>query len=539
MYSKELQKRLINLLAPNGYVPRDKSEARYPKRTLVEGAIVTRSAPSPTGFVHIGTIYMSLINKLVALTSNGVNMLRIEDTDKKREIEHGVAEIVQALELFDLRPDEGVDESRHSYGLYGPYMQSERAEMYLGFAIDLMMNDHAYPCFATPEELDKNFKAQQAAKVRPGYYGSWALWRDKSEAEIVAALDANKPFVLRFRSDGSHEKRIQLKDVLKGHLELPENDLDVPLIKSDEHRLPTYHLAHVVDDYLMQTSMILRGDEWLPSTPLHVELAQALGIKPFKYAHFTPISVLDGASKRKLSKRKDPEANVKYFIEAGYPTLAVLEYLVRLSNSNFEDWRHQNPSKSIWDFKFSFEKWAKARGALLDIKKLDDVSKDFIAELSQNEYEAAILDWANRHDKAFYNSLSADSSYTKKVLNIEREGDQKRKDLSKWGDAPEQYGYFFDDLFTQKFASKIEQELGDIAPEQVHSVIEKFFSSYDAIDSQESWLAKLRLDAESLNLKLGDFARILRVKLTGKNRTPDLYAIMQVMGIERLKNRLN
>jgi glutamyl-tRNA synthetase len=318
MYSPELQQRLIKLLAPDGYLRHEKSEARYPRRSLVEGAIVTRSAPSPTGFVHIGTIYMSLINKLVALRTSGVNILRIEDTDKKREIVEGIEIIVNGLAQFDLRAEEGVDESGHSYGLYGPYIQSERSEMYLGFAIKLLQTGRAYPCFATAKELNVSYTQQQIEKVRPGYYGKWALWRNKTETEISAALDDNMPFVLRFKSEGTHEKRVQLIDLLKGALELPENDMDVPLIKSDDYHLPTYHLAHVVDDYLMQTTVILRGDEWLPSTPLHIELAQALGIKPFQYAHFTPINIMDGSSKRKLSKRKDPQADINYFIAAGY-----------------------------------------------------------------------------------------------------------------------------------------------------------------------------------------------------------------------------
>jgi glutamyl-tRNA synthetase len=555
MYSKELTERIIKLLAPDNYTPREKSEARYPKRVLVDGAIVTRSAPSPTGFVHVGTISMSLINKLVALSSHGVNMLRIEDTDKRREIEHGVREIVQALEFFDLRPDEGVDDTRHSYGLYGPYMQSERADMYLGFAIELLQKGRAYPCFATAEELDKNYKDQQAAKVRPGYYGQWAMWRDRPEEDIIAALDAGTPFVLRFKSEGSHEKRLQVDDVLKGHLELPENDLDVPLIKSDEHRLPTYHLAHVVDDYLMQTTMILRGDEWLPSTPLHIELAQALDIKPFTYAHFAPISIMEGATKRKLSKRKDPEANVQYFIDAGYPAVAVLEYLVRLANSNFEDWRLENPTASIWDFPFSFEKWAKARGALLDIQKLDNVSKDIIANLPQDEYEAAVLAWANQHDKALHNALVADPVYTKKALAIEREGEQKRKDLAKWGDAPDQYGYFYDEIFKQRFASQIDELLKDLDQSVVAESRRIFLETYQFEDTQEEWFAKLKQSAEATGFatdhkafkaepekykgNLADFARIIRVSLTGKNRTPDLFTIMQVMGLERVDSRLN
>ena len=554
MHTPELIERLTGVLAPNGYTPRSKSEQKYPKRALIDGAIVTRSAPSPTGFMHIGTIYMSLINKLVAQHSSGVNMLRIEDTDKKREIENGVSTIVSALNYFDLLPDEGVNETGHSYGLYGPYMQSERADMYLGYAIDLLESGRAYPCFASSEELDANYKKQQIEKVRPGYYGTWAVWRNKTEADIIEALDKGQQFVLRFRSNGSHEKRMTIKDILKGDLELPENDSDVPLIKSDEYRLPTYHLAHVVDDHLMQTTMILRGDEWLPSTPLHIELCQALDIKPFRYAHFAPINIMDGMSKRKLSKRKDPQADINYFIAAGYPTTAVLEYLIRLANSSFEDWRKENPDITLWEFPFSFKKWSKARGALLDMQKLDDVSKDYIATLPQGAYVTALLEWSETFALYFMDAASQDMDYTHKVFAVERDGDNKRKDLAKWSDAPEQYGYFFDVLFGEHFAVRIADELKDFNVSIVTDACTNFMATYNVHDDQDTWFTKLKAAAEKTGFatdnkafkaapqnykgNVADFARILRVKLTSKNRTPDLWTIMKVMGVDRVRDRL-
>ncbi len=554
MYTKKLIERLTTLLAPEGFTLRANSEAKYPARTLPDGAIVTRSAPSPTGFVHIGTIYMSLINKLVATQSGGVNMLRIEDTDKKREIVDGVKTIVSALETFDLKADEGVTAESKNYGQYGPYLQSERGAMYLGYAIDLLNRGRAYPCFATSEELDQNYKAQQVAKVRPGYYGTWALWRDRPETKIIAALDASKPFVLRFKSLGSHEKRVKIHDVLKGDLELPENDLDVPLIKSDEWRLPTYHLAHVVDDHLMKTTIVLRGDEWLPSTPLHIELAEALGIAPFTYAQFAPISIIDNGAKRKLSKRKDPEANVTFFITAGYPVQAVLEYLVRLGNSNFEDWRLEHPSKPLRDFPFSFEKWAKARGALLDLQKLDDISKDIIGAMSQHDFEQELMTWAKNEATYLVEAADKDRAYAMHVFEVERNGDKPRKDLAKWSDAPEQYGYFFDELFGPQFATRIPSELKDFSADLIALACAEFLNSYDASDDQQTWFNKLKSAAEKSGFatdnkafkdspeqykgNVADFARIIRVKLTGKNRTPDLWTIMQVMGVARIKHRL-
>ena len=533
MYSNELTEQLIQLLAPNGYIPRSESETKYPARELTDSAEVMRVPPSPTGFVHIGTIYAGLVNERIAHQTSGVFILRIEDTDKKREIEGSTQQIIEAFKAFEIPYDEGPDVG----GDYGPYYQSERDKIYLGYAIDLLQKGRAYPCFATSEELQISIQDQQAKKVRPGYYGEWALWRNKSEDEIKTALDANKPFVLRFRSEGSHDRRIIYQDVFKGKMEVPENDLDVPLIKSDETRLPTYHLAHVVDDYLMRVTKVFRSDEWLPSTALHIELSQALGNEPFSYGHFAPISVIDknGGGKRKLSKRKDDEADVQYWLKAGYPVEAIKAYLLGLANSNFEDWYRANPDKSVEDYSLSLEKLAASRAPLLDMTKLEDYAKDYIARLSQEDFEAGIMSGAN---KRFSEVLHDDQIYTSQVLSIERTGDKPRKDLAKWSDAPEQYGYFFDELFEEDFARRIQEELKDLGSEQISGAIEAFLSNYDANDSQEIWLEKMRKGAESVGMHMRDYARILRVKLTGKNRTPDLYAIMQTMGPQRVEARL-
>ena len=534
MYSETLIDRLINLLAPEGYVPRPESEAKFPARSLPAGAEVMRVPPSPTGFVHIGTIYAGLVNERIAHQTGGVFILRIEDTDKKREVEGSVDQIVNAFKAFELSYDEGPEIG----GDYGPYFQSERGQIYLGYAIDLLQKGRAYPCFATADELQASVKDQQAKKVRPGYYGEWALWRDKSEDEINTALDANKPFVLRFRSEGSHERRITYQDVFKGKMEVPENDLDVPLVKSDETRLPTYHLAHVVDDNLMHVTKVFRSDEWLPSTALHIELAQTLGIEPFKYGHFAPISVIDknGGGKRKLSKRKDDEADVQYWLKAGYPVEAIKAYLLGLANSNFEDWYRNNPDKSLEDYQVSLEKLAASRAPLLDMTKLEDYAKDYIARRPFEDFRGQII----AHAKAgFKTALEADSEYTDLVLNIEREGEKPRKDLAKWSDAFEQYGYFFDELFEAEFKKRINEELSDVEPERIKAATLAFMSDYNFADSQEAWLEKMRKGAESVGMHMRDYARIVRVKLTGKNRTPDLYAIMQAMGEDRVRPRLS
>jgi glutamyl-tRNA synthetase len=527
MYSQELIERLTGLLAPKGFTPRNESEAHFPDRALSDGAEVMRVPPSPTGFVHIGTIYAGLVNERIAHQTKGVFILRIEDTDKKREVEGSTSQIVQAFKEFELNYDEGPDKE----GAYGPYFQSERGRIYMGYAIELLQKGRAYPCFASPEELQESIKDQQSKKLRPGYYGDWALWREKTEDEIISALNTDKPFVLRFRSEGSHGNRIQYQDVFKGKMEVPENDLDVPLIKSDEYRLPTYHLAHVVDDYLMRVTKVFRSDEWLPSTALHIELAQTLGIAPFTYGHFAPISIIDkSGGKRKLSKRKDEEADVQYWLRAGYPIEAIKAYLLGLANSNFEDWYRSNPDKPLVEFQVSLEKLAASRAPLLDMAKLEDYAKDYIARLSQEEFNQQILEHA---DESFRSALEADGDYTNRVLSIERDGDKPRKDLSQWSQAKDQYGYFFDDLFLRDT-----ELLSDLEPAVIANVTQVFLSSYNPEDSLSTWLEKMRAASEQQEMNMRDFARILRVKLTGKNRTPDLYAIMQVMGDSRVRERL-
>ncbi|MCA9328880.1 glutamate--tRNA ligase [Candidatus Saccharibacteria bacterium] len=539
----ETKQRIIALLTEGRDIStRADIESRYPKRQLASGAEVMRVPPSPTGFVHIGTIYAGLVNERIAHQSDGMFLLRIEDTDKKREVEGSVNGIKEAFAHFGLDYDGGPDKDDG----YGPYYQSQRGDMYLAYALELLHTGWAYPCFATSDELAENAKKQQAAKVRPGYYGQWALWRDKSDEEVVAALDAGRSFVLRFRSRGSHDKRIQFDDVFKGHMEVPENDLDVPLIKSDEWRLPTYHLAHIVDDYLMGTTKVFRSDEWLPSTALHIEMSQALGLQPFNYGHFAPISILDknGGGKRKLSKRKDPEADVSFWIKAGYPVSGVHAYLLGLANSNFEDWYRANPDKDVLDFQLSLEKLAASRAPLLDMTKLENYTKDVIARLPQGAFNKEVLAWTDLHDKPLFDAMMVDPEYTNKVLAIERDGDNPRKDVAKWSDAPEQFSFFYDDLFKTEMKNDIEQ-----------NACAEFLKTYDSYADKETWFENMKQSAESAGFCLdrkelkanpdkyrggiADFAGIIRVALTGKTRTPDLWTIMQIMGEDRVRSRLS
>jgi glutamyl-tRNA synthetase len=555
MYSPDLLERIITQLAPEGYVPRHESELRYPARVLADKAEVMRVPPSPTGFVHIGTIYAGLINERIAHQSGGVFILRIEDTDKKREVEGSAEQIVRAFRAFSLDYDEGPE----AEAAYGPYFQSQRAKTYLGYAVELLQKGRAYPCFATPDELAASVKDQQAKKVRPGYYGEWALWRNNTEDEVVAALEKGLPFVLRFRSEGSHDKRISYDDVFKGHMEVPENDLDVPLIKSDALRLPTYHLAHVVDDFLMGTTKVFRSDEWLPSTALHIELCQALDIAPFTYGHFAPISIIDknGGGKRKLSKRKDPEADVQYWLEAGYPVEGIKAYLLGLANSNFEDWYRAHPDEPLTSYPVSLQKLAASRAPLLDMQKCEDYCKDFIARLPQDEFERQIILYAEKSGQSqFVDEIRSDTFYSNKVFSIERTGPKPRKDLAKWGDAPSQYGYFFDRLFEHDFKVQgREKYLADIEKNTVFGVAQAFLKTYDHGDESEVWLGKLKAAAAECQFAadtkaykqdpaaykgaLADFARILRVLLTGRDRTPDLWTMMQIMGPERVRQRLS
>jgi glutamyl-tRNA synthetase len=529
-------------------------EARNPLRNLPASAEVMRVPPSPTGFVHIGTIYAGLINERIAHQTGGVFILRIEDTDKKREVAGSTDAILSAFKAFGLNYDEGPGHD----SVYGPYFQSQRATTYMTYAIELLKSGRAYPCFATPEELQANTKKQQTAKVRPGYYGQWALWRDRADDEITAALNAGKPFVLRFQSAGNHDTRITYEDVFKGHMEVPQNDLDVPLIKSDGTRLPTYHLAHIVDDFLMRTTKVFRSDEWLPSTALHIELAQALGIQPFNYGHFAPISIIDknGGGKRKLSKRKDPEADVQFWLKAGYPIEGIKAYLLGLANSNFEDWYRANPSEPLTSYKISLQKLSASRAPLLDMAKLEDYCKEYIAALPQDEFEKQLNVYATRAGlKVMVSQIAADRDYAHQVFMVERSGDKPRKDLAKWDDVHSQYGYFFDELYKLDFEPLITAELATFAPDLVSAACQAFLKTYDAADDQTIWFDKLKAAATDCGFatdnkdfknnpqnykgNVADFAKIIRVKLTGKNRTPDLCTIMQVMGLQRVKNRLH
>ena len=544
-------KDLANLIFPNA---KDISyyEEKYPERDLPEGAVVTRYAPSPTGVMHIGGLYQALAAIEVSKKTGGVFFLRIEDTDQKREIENGITEIVNSLQVFDLSPDEGQISDTEEIGNYGPYKQSDRREIYEAYAKYMISIGKAYPCFATAEDLEEMRAKQEAAKVRPGYYGVWAKYRNLSIEEAAERIKTGEPYIVRFKSPGREDRKIKHKDVIKGNVEFPENDQDIVIIKADG--LPTYHFAHAVDDHLMHTTHVIRGDEWLSSVPLHLQLFAEMGFKAPKYAHISPIMKNDNGNKRKLSKRKDPEAAVSYYTELGIPSIAVKEYLLNIANSNFENWRKQNKEADISEFDFELNKMS-VSGALFDMVKLLDVSKIVISKYSAEDVLEAGLKWANEFDKELADLLQKDKEYSLKVLGIERGNEKPRKDISKWSDLKENIAYMYEEEF-EKVKSNYElQKITD--KEKIKEILNTYAEKYfDLNDDKQTWFDKLKDLAEEFGYArevkefkanpdkyeahVGDVSTVIRIAVTGRTNTPDLYEIMQVLGkdrvIERLKN---
>ena len=430
-------------------------EEKYPERNLPEGAIVTRFAPSPTGFVHIGGLYQSLIARKLASQTNGVFFLRIEDTDQKREVENAVSGIVSSLKDFAIEPDEGMISENEGKGNYGPYKQSQRKEIYQAYAKYLIEQGKAYPCFCTPEDVEEIRAKQEAAKIRPGYYGVWAKCRTVTVEDAMKRIQNGENYIIRFKSPGREDRKIQHHDVIKGKVDFPENDQDIVIIKADG--LPTYHFAHAVDDHLMHTTHVIRGDEWLSSVPIHVQLFQMLGFKAPKYAHTATILKNDNGNKRKISKRKDPEASANYYKEIGIPVEAVKEYLLNIANSNFEIWRKQNPDKSIKEFDFQLTKMS-VSGALFDMVKLLDIGKNVISKYTAEQVYNEAYEWAETYDNELLELLN-NKEYSIKVLNIERGKAKPRRDIAKWSDVKHCIEYMYDDKF---FASNDEYEFDKI-----------------------------------------------------------------------------
>ena len=523
-------------------------ETGFPRRELPEGAMVLRVAPSPTGNVHIGTIYQALINKIAAKRSGGVFYARIEDTDQKREIEGGIKQIIDALNDFDVSPDEGMVSEEEWKGNYGPYKQSLRKEIYQSYAKFLLEQGKAYPCFCSQEELNEIRAKQEAAKIRPGYYGVWAKYRNLSVQDAIDKIKNGEPYIIRFKSQGREDKKIKHKDVIKGNIEFPENDQDIVIIKADG--LPTYHFAHAIDDHLMGTTHVTRGDEWLSSVPLHLQLFYELGFRAPKYAHTPTLLKNDNGNKRKISKRKDPEAAASYYIEEGIPADAVKEYLLNIANSSFENWRRANPDKDIYDFDFHLNKMS-VSGALFDMVKLLDVSKIVISKMSAEEVYEKTYTWAVNYDEELKDILK-DKEYSLKVLGIERGNKKPRKDIAKWSDVKENIIYMYDEKFMNSDIEYPYQVINDKS--DIDTILKLYIEKYyNENDDKQTWFEKIKELSGSLGFAsevkefkanpgmykahVGDVSTVLRVALTGRTNTPDMYEIMQVLGKESIVKR--
>ena len=535
---------LANLLFPNVTDTPEALEERFPLRQLPEGAVVTRMAPSPTGFVHLGNLVQGLTAERMAHQSGGVLFLRVEDTDAKREVPGAVEVLLGTLKHYGISFDEGATIDGDA-GIYGPYRQRQRAAIYHVYAKKLVSEGMAYPCFATEEELAAMREKQEANKENTGYYGAYAMWRDRSMEDIQAQLSAGNPWVLRFRSTGSIENQFKFDDLVKGKLTITENDIDHVLLKSDG--IPTYHFAHAVDDHLMRTTHVVRGDEWLPTLPFHIQLFKALGFKLPKYVHIGPLMKMDGTSKRKLSKRKDPELALTFYKAEGFPVEAVYEYIMTILNSNFEDWRRANPDATAQEFKFSPKKLNPA-GSLFDYAKLTDVSKNVISKMDAETVCKLLTEWALEFDAEFGQKLAADPAFATAILAIGRGGKKPRKDLSVWKDAKEYMGFFYDEyLQTPVFDEKFSKET-------IKTALEKFLSVYDYADDASVWFEKVKAITEEMGFTtdmkaykadpdafpgtVADISTFVRQAVTGKTNSPDLYTVMQILGYDRTVARI-
>jgi len=537
---------VADAMFPNVTKTPDDFEALYPPRGLKEGARVTRVAPSPTGYLHLGVFYAALIDRLTATASGGLFYFRLEDTDKKREVEGGADDILAGLLQFGLPIDEGFVAPGKVQGDYGPYQQSKRVDIYHTYVKSLVQQGLAYPCFCSAEDGAATREKQEAQKIRTGYYGEFARCRGLSPDEALSRIQNGDPYVVRLRADGDESRRVKFDDMIKGTIEMPENDEDFVLLKSDG--VPTYHFAHAVDDHLMRTTHVIRGDEWLSSVPKHLQLFRLLGFKAPKYAHISPIMVEDNGNKRKLSKRKDPQAAMHYYAEQGYPADSVLEYLMTVASSEFEAWRRANPTAPRSAFPFNLKKMS-VSGALFDLNKMNDVSKNVIAGMSADEVLAAVQAWARAYDPEFAALLDRDPAYARAIFDIDRGGAKPRKDMAKWSDAPAYAAYFFDETFDGAL------ELPEtVSPADAKAILLAYAEQYRPISDQQAWFEAVRALCPALGFcpdvkvykqnpdaykgHVGDLSTVLRIAVTGRRNTPDLCRIMELLGETRVLSRL-
>ena len=541
--------KIADLLFPEvSAVPQDLEE-KYPPRALPEGARVTRFSPSPTGYLHIGGLFGALADYMTAKATGGVFYLRIEDTDKKREIEDGVSGILEGLQAFGITPDEGVTGFDSETGAYGPYTQSKRVEIYHIVAKDLVRRGLAYPCFCTADELTALREQQEkdGALIR-GYFGKYAKCRDLSDEEIEANLRAGKPYVLRFRSDGDENRRVRFDDIVRGKIEFPENIIDEVLLKSDG--VPTYHFAHVCDDHFMRTTHVLRGEEWLSSVPKHIALFKACGFRAPKYAHTPLVLKIDeqDGTKRKISKRKDPEAAVSYFVDSGYPKEALIEYLMTLLNSNFEDWRRANPEADIYSFPFNLKKMS-VSGALFDLAKLNDISKTVISRMDAQTVFDRTLEWAKTYDAEYAALLENDPQKALGMMALDRGGKKPRKDIAMWSQVRSYFSYMYPALYEKDYTLPENIDAADAA-----AILHDYSEVWSPADEKDVWFEKIKAlcaphgftpnvkeykqNPDAFKGHVGDVSTVIRIAVTGRTNTPDLCTILQLLGEETVHARL-
>ena len=538
--------KLAELLFPNIDKKPEYQEELYPQRELGEGAKVTRIGPSPTGFVHLGNLYNAIIGERLAHQSNGTFYLRVEDTDAKREVEGAVELVLSAMAYFGISFDEGATTDGDN-GSYGPYRQRQRKDIYQCFAKELVKRGLAYPCFCTEERLAEMRETQMSRKENFGYYGQWAVCRDLSYEEIEERINKGEEYVLRFRSEGDIENTLELFDGIRGTLKLQENYQDFVLLKSDG--IPTYHFAHVVDDHLMRTTHVVRGEEWLSTAPMHAQLFDTFNWKRPIYCHTPVLMKMDGETKRKLSKRKDPELGLDYYRREGYVPEAVWEYLMTVLNSNFEEWRQENPEADINKFEFSVEKMSNS-GALFDLMKFDSVSQETLLHISAAEIYEKMSAWLKEYDPEFAELFTADRAFTERIIDVGRDGARPRKDLTNWKQARQFLSFYFDESFVRD-----DEFPENVSPEDRCEILKRYLETYDHNDDNSQWFQKIRDISGDLNYaikpkdykknpdqfkgSITDVSNVVRVAIVGRTNSPDLWEICHIIGEDKMRNRIN
>lgn len=543
---------LADLIFPDIKETKEDLEKRFPKRNLPEGAMVTRFAPSPTGFLHSGSLFAAMIARKFAVQSGGVFYIRLEDTDQKREVAGSGAELIKQLAAFGVTPSEGYLGDNSEIGSYGPYVQSKRADIYKVIIKYMLQNNMAYPCFCSTEELAQMHTVQEQNKENYGYYGKYAKCSNLTPEEAIEKIKSGANYVIRFRSKGDYRNRVTIHDAIRGDIEMAQNDQHIVIYKSDG--LPTYHFAHLVDDHFMHTTHVTRGEEWLPSLPVHIELFESMGYEKPTYAHLPVVMKIDSenGNKRKLSKRKDNEAAVSYFLEKGYPISGFMEYLYTIANSNFEEWRDNNPTSNRDEFMFSFEKMS-SEGPLFDLIKIQSLCKDILGNMTTKEFAKESTLWAKEYDQEFYQLINRDPKYYEAIVSIEREKDKPRKDYEKFMDVKPLILFYYDDLYEKMVKENGFAFQDNIDKNDVLAILQEYVKIFKLELAEEDWFAQLKEVAvacgfaatpkeykknkEAFKGHVGDVASVLRVVTSLRLQSPNLYNIMLVIGKERLTER--